>query len=65
MTQREVKLLRSQAAITAMQGLLSNPDTFRQFDENDKYKEIGEVTKVIALSSVMYADALVEQLKKV
>ena len=56
--------LRNQAAVAAMQGLISNPETFHQFDEDDKYKEIGEVTKVIALSSVIYADALIEQLKK-
>lgn len=59
------KTLRTQAAIAAMQGMLSNPDTFNQYANNKAYgKKIGSIEKVIALASVMYADALIEQLKE-
>lgn len=56
--------VRERAAIAAMQGILSNSDAFKQYATNKEYKKMGDVTKVIALSSCMYADALIEQLKK-
>jgi hypothetical protein len=56
--------LRNQAAIAAMQGILSNSYAFKQYATNEEYKKIGDVTKVIALSSCMYADALIDKLKE-
>ena len=47
-----------------MQGILSNSDAFKQYATNKEYKKMGDVTKVIALSSCMYADALIAILKK-
>ena len=62
--QHDWEKLRNEFAGRAMQGLLSNPNTFKQFEDDGRYKEIGDITKVIALSSVMYADALIEELRK-
>lgn len=55
-----------QAAIAAMQGMLANPQTFEQIDHDERYKEVcsGDKTKIVAKSSVMYADALVAELKR-
>ena len=56
--------LRNQAAIAAMQGLLSNPSTFKQLSDDEEYRKLGDVTHIIAVSSVMYADKLLEKLRK-
>jgi len=54
-----------QAAIAAMQGMLANPQTFEQIDHDEGYKEVcgGDKLKIVAKASVMYADALVAELK--
>jgi len=56
---------RIQAAIAAMQGMLANPQTFEQIDHDKGYKEVcdGDKTKIVARASVMYADALVAEIK--
>lgn len=58
--------VRIQAAIAAMQGMLANPQTFEQIDNDEGYKEVcgGDKTKIVARVSVMYADALVAELQK-
>ena len=58
--------VRIQAAIAAMQGMISNPQTFEQLNHDDGYKAIrgGDKSQIVAIASVMYADALVEELKK-
>lgn len=58
--------VRIDAAIAAMQGLISNPQTAEQIDHDERYKEIrgGDKTQLVAIASVMYADALVAELKK-
>ena len=58
--------VRIQAAIAAMQGMLANPQTFEQIDHDKGYKEVcdGDKTKIVARASVMYADALVAELKR-
>lgn len=58
--------VRIQATIAAMQGMLANPQTFEQIDHDEGYKEVcgGDKTKIVAKASVMYADALVEELKR-
>ena len=55
-----------QAAIAAMQGMIANPQTFEQLDHDKGYKEIrgGDKSQIIAIASVMYADALIEELQK-
>ena len=57
---------RIQAAIAAMQGMIANPQTFEQLYHDKGYQEIrgGDKSEIIALASVMYADALVAELKK-
>jgi len=57
---------RIQAAIAAMQGMLANPQTFEQIDHDKGYKEVcdGDKTKIVARASVMYADALVAEIKR-
>ena len=55
-----------QAAVAAMQGMLANPQTFEQIDHYKGYKEVcdGDKTKIVARASVMYADALVAEIKR-
>ena len=55
-----------QAAIAAMQGMIANPQTFEQLDHDKVYKEIrgGDKSQIIAIASVMYADALIAELQK-
>lgn len=57
---------RIQAAIAAMQGMIANPQTFEQLDHDKGYKEIrgGDKSQIVAISSVMYADALIAELQK-
>lgn len=57
---------RNQAAIAAMQGMLTNPQTFEQLDHDERYQNIrgGDKTQLIAIASVMYADALIAELQK-
>ena len=57
---------RIQAAIAAMQGMLANPQTFEQLEHDERYKDIrgGDKLQIVAIASVMYADALIEELKK-
>ena len=57
---------RIQASIAAMQGMIANPQTFEQLDHDKGYKEVceGNKSQIIALASVMYADALIVELKK-
>lgn len=57
--------VRIQAAIAAMNGMISNPQTFEQLDHDDGYKAIrgGDKSQIVAIASVMYADALVKELK--
>ena len=57
---------RIQASIAAMQGMLANPQTFEQIDHDEGYKEVfcGDKTKIVAKASVMYADALIAELKR-
>lgn len=58
--------VQAKAAIAAMQGLIANPQTAEQIDHNDDYKEIrnGDKVQLVAMASVMYAGALVLELKK-
>lgn len=60
------KHYRIQAAIAAMQGMIANPQTFEQLVHDKGYKEVcgGDKSQIIAIASVMYADALVAELKK-
>lgn len=55
-----------QAAIAAMQGMIANPQTFEQLDHDKGYKEVrgGDKSQIVAIASVMYADALMAELKK-
>ena len=57
---------RIQAAIAAMQGMIANPQTFEQLDHDKGYQEVrgGDKSQIIAIASVMYADALIAELKK-
>ncbi len=57
--------VRIQIAIAAMQGMIANPQTFEQLVHDKGYKEIrgGDKSQIIAIASVMYADALIEELK--
>jgi hypothetical protein len=57
---------RIQAAIAAMQGMIANPQTFEQLDHDKGYREIrgGDKSQIVAIASVMYADALIKELKK-
>lgn len=57
---------RIQASIAAMQGMIANPQTFEQLDHDEQYKQIrgGDKSQIVAIASVMYADALVAELKK-
>ena len=54
-----------QAAIAAMQGMIANPQTFEQLVHDKGYQEVcgGDKSQIIAIASVMYADALVAELK--
>lgn len=63
---RDWQQVRIQAAITAMNGMISNPQTFEQLDHDDGYKAIrgGDKSQIVAIASVMYADALIEELQK-
>lgn len=58
--------VRIQAAMYAMQGMLANPQTFEQIEHDERYKEIrgGDKVQLVAMASVMYADALVAELQK-
>jgi len=57
---------RIQAAIAAMQGMIANPQTFEQLDYDKGYQEIrgGDKSQIVAIASVMYAEALIEELKR-
>lgn len=54
--------IRAELAGMALQGLLANPNTVKQFENNESYKEIGNITKVTALAATMYADELLKVL---
>lgn len=54
--------IRAELAGMALQGLLANPNTVNQFENNESYKEIGNITKVTALAATMYADELLKVL---
>ena len=54
--------IRAELAGMALQGLLANPNTVKQFENNECYKEIGNITKVTALAAAMYADELLKVL---
>lgn len=58
--------VRIQASIAAMQGMLANPQTFEQLDHDERYKDIrgGDKLQIVAIASVMYADALIAELEK-
>lgn len=58
--------VRIQAAIAAMQGMLANPQTFEQLDHDERYKDIrgGDKFQIVAIASVMYANALDDELEK-
>lgn len=64
--QQDWQQVRIDAAIAAMQGMLTNPQTFEQIDHDEGYKEVcgGDKTKIVAKTSVIYADALVAELQK-
>lgn len=49
-----------------MQGMIANPQTFEQLDHDKGYQEIrgGDKSQIVAIASVMYADALVVELKR-
>lgn len=55
-----------QAAIAAMQGMIANPQTFEQLVHDKGYEKIcgGDKSQIIAIASVMYADALIAELQK-
>ena len=63
---RDWQHYRIQAAIAAMQGMIANPQTFEQLVRDKGYKEIrgGDKSQIIAIASVMYADALIAELQK-
>lgn len=64
--QQDWEEARIQAAIAAMQGMIANPQTFEQLVHDKGYQEVcgGDKSQIIAIASVMYADALVAELKK-
>lgn len=62
----DLEQARVQASIAAMQGMLANPQTFEQIDHDERYKEIrgGDKVQLVAMTSVMYADALIAEIQK-
>ena len=54
--------IRAELAGMALQGLLANHNTVKQFENNKCLKEIGNITKVTALAAVIYADELLKVL---
>ena len=54
--------IRAELAGMALQGLLANHNTVKQFENNECLKEIGNITKVTALAAAMYADELLKVL---
>lgn len=58
----DVFKIRAKLAGMALQGLLANPNTVKQFENDERYKEIGSITKVTALAAAMYADELLKVL---
>ena len=62
MEKNDLFKIRAELAGMALQGLLANPNTVKQFENNESYKEIGNITKVTALAAVIYADELLKVL---
>ena len=62
MEKNDLFKIRAELAGMALQGLLANPNTVKQFENNESYKEIGNITKVTALAAAMYADELLKVL---
>ena len=62
MEKNDLFKIRAELAGMALQGLLANPNTVKQFENNESYKEIGNITKVTALAATMYADELLKVL---
>lgn len=53
---------RIEIAGSVLQGLLSNPKAYEQFENNEEYKEIGNFQKVVATASIMYADMILKEI---
>ena len=62
MEKNDLFKIRAELAGMALQGLLANHNTVKQFENNECLKEIGNITKVTALAAAMYADELLKVL---
>lgn len=62
MEKNDLFKIRAELAGMALQGLLANHNTVKQFENNKCLKEIGNITKVTALAAVIYADELLKVL---
>ena len=62
MEKNDLFKIRAELAGMALQGLLANHNTVKQFENNKCLKEIGNITKVTALAATMYADELLKVL---
>ena len=62
MEKNDLFKIRAELAGMALQGLLANHNTVKQFENNECLKEIGNITKVTALAAVIYADELLKVL---
>ena len=65
MEKNDLFKIRAELAGMALQGLLANHNTVKQFENNKCLKEIGNITKVTALAAVIYADELLKVLMDV
>ena len=45
MEKNDLFKIRAELAGMALQGLLANPNTVKQFENNESYKEIGNITE--------------------
>ena len=62
MEKNDLFKIRAELAGMALQGLLANHNTVKQFENNECLKEIGNITKVTALAAAMYADEFLKVL---
>lgn len=60
---KERRELRERYAGIAMGAIISNSDTFGQIESDPEYRKFGNNFELIARASVIYANALIEELK--
>lgn len=61
---KERRELRERYAGIAMGAIINNSDTFRQIESDPEYRKIGNNFELIARASIMYANALIVELRK-